>query len=335
MGGDTVLKFFEYQTPLDLSSPFNFLRTVLINLVFAPFKLIVEIGRKVIFLPRAAIDKLLLTSIGVAIVYSLIASAVMVYSESFSLWYGKFPLIIPLIAIVSLIVLYFVFNSLSFVLYEHLEKMYAAGILKDSVEEYVEQETYEEGKGAAFVKEGVSQKDISAEQGVQPEEPAQERFSEREFAKALQGESPLVKTKEHNAESAEASNGYNDFRDALTALKDSSELDALCNSVNESDFDFFAEPNMDVINSEEIRKFQNRLRDGIDTLGDYGERCSKFSEEELSRLDEKMESVTDPSKFIDESLIEAFKQEDFAEQALHALADLDIDCIPSDFTLLS
>lgn len=342
------MKFFEYQTPIDLSSPFNFLRSILINLVFAPFKLVVEIGRKIVFLPRVAIDRFLLSSIIISIIHTVIQVLVLLYRNSFSLWFGKFPIILSLAATVCLIILYFIFNSMSFVIYEHLDKMYATGILKDAHSTIDAAPIHSEEKDREKMADEQDREadDCIIKDDSVVEEKLLHKINEQNvpYRDDLGGDAIPDVTATANKPLEQASTVVendnifvedNSFQDALKQLDETNALEDIYSDVQDEDFDFCAKPNNDVIDSAEIRDFQNRIRDGIQKLDTYGEKCIKFSEDEIARLNSELEGVTDPSKFIDDSLIEMFKQESLTDQAMQILSDLDIDVIPSDFTLLS
>lgn len=95
--------------------------------------------------------------------------------------------------------------------------------------------------------------------------------------------------------------------------------------------DFAASENIDVISSQEIRDYQNKLRDGIADLQGLQQQVQCYATEELENLKSKLDAVTPPSKFIDKEFIENIgKNADIEEISTLEEGVLEI---PDDFKL--
>lgn len=88
-------------------------------IVYGPILLVKELALKIVFLPRATIESILLVAIGLALAEILIDSGLRFLMGSFSLFSGTMPLAIRLVGLLVLIALYFVYELYPFKIYKN------------------------------------------------------------------------------------------------------------------------------------------------------------------------------------------------------------------------
>lgn len=330
------MKFLESQTSLDATSPMRFLRGVFLNFLFAPFKLTVEIARKVVFLPWESVKQLLAVAVGVGSAYTGGVAAVHVYLGDFSLLRGSFPLVFPLFSTLGLAIAYAVASSVNLFVYEHLEKLCSSGVLHQAEDVPQKQMSVKESEEQVPAQE-IAPKSVETAATVPVPE-------EHEFVEVESGAREDVFTPEvaePAGESADTFSGNVDITESeieaalqdieiTNALDDVPEVSLATGGSNE----YHALPNSEVFESSEIRDFQNRLRNKISDLSDYGKGATHFSDDEISLLEQEMEGVTDPSKFIDEELLKELCSDSF-DSALSVLDELDLYDEFGDFDMFN
>lgn len=144
-----AMKFIEHCIEFKTDNPSELLKSVIVLTLTAPYRLVTEISSKIIFLGKDKIQKVLLYAIGIAcsiLVAMLLGRQVMKETSWFT---GRFPPVMVATAIVLLIILYFVFSSFNFVIYDQLDLLFSKTLSNsdssESEEEIIEEVTTEAG----------------------------------------------------------------------------------------------------------------------------------------------------------------------------------------------
>ena len=142
-----AMKFIEHCIEFKTDNPSELLKSVIVLTLTAPYRLVTEISSKIIFLGKDKIQKVLLYAIGIAcsiLVAMLLGRQVMKETSWFT---GRFPPVMVATAIVLLIILYFVFSSFNFVIYDQLDLLFSKTLSNsdssESEEEIIEEVTTE------------------------------------------------------------------------------------------------------------------------------------------------------------------------------------------------
>ena len=119
-----VKKFIEDDFEVDFSSPLNFAKSFIVMVLTAPFKLITTISAKFFYLPKKAIERMLLNSTIIGAVITFLNAVFLMYFGKLSLFLGKFPLIIMIIGTVILAVLYVMVSIGNFTVYVQFGELF-------------------------------------------------------------------------------------------------------------------------------------------------------------------------------------------------------------------
>lgn len=257
-------KFIEDDIELSFNSPVHFVQSVACMLLTAPYKLVMTISAKVLYLPKDAILKVLLHSVFISMLITVINAAFQIYIGRFSMFRGKLPVIVMVVTTALLAGCYFAISVTDLDMYTQLSDIFPREI---PPEERVEEQ--EEQAGEQVQAEG--QVGEPKEQAVQPEE-------------------QVVQPKDFFKE-----------------------------EVNEVAVDKYVwEP---VVTSEKLEKVHagaNRNLNGS----------------EYSEFVERLEGLTDPSKFISEDLITRYANSRVVADEIN-LEALNTGIIPNDFKALA
>lgn len=84
----------------------EYLNSIFELLVFSPFRLVNEISKKVVFLEKGRIEKLFLTTIGIASIAVFLECIINFSLKTLNLFSGTFPIVFQIISIASIAILY-------------------------------------------------------------------------------------------------------------------------------------------------------------------------------------------------------------------------------------
>lgn len=264
-------KFIEDDIGLSFNSPVHFVQSVACMLLTAPYKLVMTISAKVLYLPKDAILKVLLHSVFISMLITVINAAFQIYIGRFSMFRGKLPVIVMVVTTALLAGCYFAISVTDLDMYTQLSDIFPREI---PPEERVEEQ--KEQAGEQVQAEG--QVGEPEEQVVQPKE------------QAAQPEEQVVQPKDF-------------FKEEVNGV-----------AVDK----YVWEP---VVTSEKLEKVHaaaNRNLNGS----------------EYSEFVERLEGLTDPSKFISEDLITRYANSRVVADEIN-LEVLNTGIIPNDFKALA
>lgn len=108
---------FSKKIKLETDSVFSFICSLLILVVFAPFRLTINLSKRIVFLAREGIDKMLFLSVLIGVVLTIASTVVQLIQGRFSLLNGTFPIILMIAGCIILVLLYFAFSSAKLIAY--------------------------------------------------------------------------------------------------------------------------------------------------------------------------------------------------------------------------
>lgn len=121
MGCDDIMKFFETTLEIDASSLPSFVTSCVNIIVVAPLRLTQEVSKKIMYLKHSELESVLFTAAIIAFGITGVNSIISVAKGTFSLFSGRFPIVIQLASAILLTVLFAVFNSLNSLLFNTFE----------------------------------------------------------------------------------------------------------------------------------------------------------------------------------------------------------------------
>lgn len=331
-----MVKFIEEDFEISKENPFDMLKSLLIMVLVAPARYLLTIFSKVLYLPKAILEKVLLCATIISASISLANVAVSLYFKSFRVSSLFFQ--ITVISTIVLVLFYFIFAMSSIVLYEQMDSMkdkeessskeqlrHVANTAKSKLGElfgtstaFVHAVNEENSTDAAT--EEVSDLTESTAEDVRADIKPVERSSE-ELDLTEQ-----TRSTEHSVKSVDL-DVTNDFDDSdIFASEDENEEN---DTSDDADYGFH-----NIVKAESIAHFQDHLKEKVKKA--KSERCSigkQISEGELHELLSEMDNVTDPSKFIPEEVLASFgvSAEELDDLSIEMLED---DMVPSNFTAL-
>lgn len=331
-----MVKFIEEDFEISKENPFDMLKSLLIMVLVAPARYLLTIFSKVLYLPKAILEKVLLCATIISASISLTNVAVSLYFKSFRVSSLFFQ--ITVISTIVLVLFYFIFAMSSIVLYEQMDNMkdkeespskeqlrHVANTAKSKLGELF-------GTGATFahaVNEENSADAATEEVSDLTESTAEDVRADIKPAERSSEELDLTeqtRSTEHSVKSVDL-DVTNDFDDSdIFASEDENEEN---DTSDDADYGFH-----NIVKAESIAHFQDHLKEKVKKA--KSERCSigkQISEGELHELLSEMDNVTDPSKFIPEEVLASFgvSAEELDDLSIEMLED---DMVPSNFTAL-
>lgn len=274
------MKFFDNVGDPKTDSMFNFICNIICMAVLAPIKFFREVVKKTVYLSRKQIDKLFFTSMCFSLGLTVVSVLIRYYQKQFSLLTGRLPMIVMIIADVIMFILYAMFSTTEFIVYD------------SNAKRLVHKETKViKPAGKEEVEKTVVESEIVRESGV------------IESSETVEG-SAVIEKSETTIDPASIVNNNESMR---------------------------YDP---VLDSQEIRDYQEKLKNGVRGLEEFQEITMKDAEENLKKLKESIDAVTPPSKFLNQDAISRISSSDnFADLDEEVLAN--IEEIPADFRLFS
>lgn len=331
-----MVKFIEEDFEISKENPFDMLKSLLIMVLVAPARYLLTIFSKVLYLPKAVLEKVLLCATIISASISLANVAVSLYFKSFRVSSLFFQ--ITVISTIVLVLFYFIFAMSSIVLYEQMDSMkdkeessskeqlrHVANTAKSKLGELFGTSAdfvhavNEENSADATIEE-VSDLTESTDENVRVDiKPAERSSEELDLTEQTQ-------STEHSVKSVDL-DVTNDFDDSdIFASEDENEEN---DTSDDADYGFH-----NIVKAESIAHFQDHLKEKVKKA--KSERYSigkQISESELHELLSEMDNVTDPSKFIPEEVLASFgvSAEELDDLSIEMLED---DMVPSNFTAL-
>lgn len=332
-----MVKFIEEDFEISKENPFDMLKSLLIMVLVAPARYLLTIFSKVLYLPKAVLEKVLLCATIISASISLANVAISLYFKSFRVSSLFFQ--ITVISTIILVLFYFIFAMSSIVLYEQMDSMQdkeessskeqlkqVANTAKNKLGELF-------GASAAFAHavneenpvsdatEEVSDLTESTDEDTHADiKPAERSSEELNLTEQIQA------TNTHSVKSVDL-NVTDDFDDSdIFADENDNEED---DTSDDADYGFH-----NIVKAESIAHFQDHLKEKVKKA--KSERYSigkQISDGELRELLSEMDNVIDPSKFIPEEVLASFgvSAEELDDLSIEMLED---DMVPSNFTAL-
>lgn len=137
IGGDSIsLKFSENDFNFKMSNQTDFIRSIIVGLIFIPYHFICDLARKSVFLRREKIEAWLLGSVCFSGAISILTLLYYFFIGKIYIFEGKFPLAVPVISTAILFLIYALFKESTFKLYDDLQDFVCLdSILADAINE--------------------------------------------------------------------------------------------------------------------------------------------------------------------------------------------------------
>lgn len=116
-------KFIEDDFSVDCHTPLKAVQSIVVMLLTAPFKLVMTISSKILYLPKEAIVMSVRNSFLVSAIITVAIVAGELYTNSFSLFTGKIPVVMLAAVTLFLAFLYIVANATDFSAYTELNSL--------------------------------------------------------------------------------------------------------------------------------------------------------------------------------------------------------------------
>lgn len=328
-----MVKFIEEDFEISKENPFDMLKSLLIMVLVAPARYLLTIFSKVLYLPKAVLEKVLLCATIISASISLANVAISLYFKSFRVSSLFFQ--ITVISTIILVLSYFIFAMSSIVLYEQMDSMQdkEENSSKEQLKHVAKSKLGELfGASASFahaVNEENPVSDATEEVSDLTESTDEDTHADIKPAERSSEELNLteqIQSTKHSVKSVDL-DVTDDFDDSdIFADEDDNEED---DTSDDADYGFH-----NIVKAESIAHFQDHLKEKVKKA--KSERYSigkQISDGELRELLSEMNNVTDPSKFIPEEVLASFgvSAEELDDLSIEMLED---DMVPSNFTAL-
>ena len=289
------MKFFDSVGDPKTDSMFNFICNVICMAVLAPVKLIREIMKKAVYLLRAQIDKLFFTSICFGLFFTVLSVAIRYSKKQFSLLTGRLPIVVMIVADVIIFVCYAIFSSSKFIVYDN------------DVKKVV--------KAEAKIVEATKRSEMKSADTVDTAEMV-DTVDTAEMVDTVDTTETvdIVDTTNSTAE-------YDSSDGQVSEKKESEKTDGIG----------MYDP---ILDSQELRNYQTKLRNGVEGLKELQEITMRDAEKNLKELKESLDAITPPSKFLNNSMVQRIVSQDNLMDLDESVLQ-DIEDIPMDFKLFS
>lgn len=309
MGGDIInLRFCERDAKIDTSDAVSFMRSVVTAVIFAPFYLINDVSLKIVFLRKEIISRVLLMSSIISLVFVVESLFVCVLTHSFSLFAGRLPLIVSLLSGVLLLMMHLAVNTFNLMLYEELKYMFPEDVDGAS-------------RSAKMMRNDAERNawdERDAEKGAENSVAANvDKFELQKLTEDIILDAPVIKN-----------NSDNELMKQLEVMSSHGLDDDTSKKVGFQASDIFS--------GNVVKLAGKKMPEAKYTMAATKYKNSKtgaFSDSELEKLAQEMIACTNPSRYIDERII----QEDGAgvdDVDVGFVDGLDISVIPGSFTMI-
>lgn len=306
----------------------GFLKSIIAMLIFAPFYFLHDISVKIVFLKKEIIVRILQTAAALSFGFTVVLVAVKWYFGVLTILGGTIPIIVPLCSSIILLLSYVVFDSVDLALYSELMHMFPTNKPAQSSEEatFSSEELAQQTQPAESESESVSESTQSSQpsQPLQPTESTKSADSGRALTELdsdlLSQLDMLVSTPEQPAQTGQSISLDKSLESEIFAdLQKTLDTDISSLSTNtakqESTFsNVFGELDSAIFNNIVS---ENKL----------------YSDEELQQIKKNLDESTDPSKYLDEQMLQNFDNS-LIDEDLVSIDGLNLSLIPNNFTLM-
>lgn len=320
------MKFTEHDSNLELGSLPDFLKSITSMTILAPFRLLHELSTKVIFIKKELIEKSLIMSTVVGIVFicsDLISSLFISYQGTFL----TSDLLLYATATAILAIVTIVYKNTNFMLYDQLNRMFPN---PNQTESTVDESMKPINTKKQSIKESVKRNITAKEKAPIVTLAKEEAENTTEFV----DEAPVI-DKDEVKDLPDEQDFINEVEEAAESLVQSVQNTDAEQSEDIGQVTKHAEQVVEKPKSnepDEILDFVNRYKNKVNILEmSSSAYCGALSETEIENFSKDMQSCTDPSRFISDDLLQMFSQTS-KDEDLSFLSELDLSIIPDSFT---
>ena len=280
------MRYTEREFDHNFGTPFDFVRMIFVLIFVAPARLCTEISSKVIYLKRQQIQRILDVAFCIMLVMIVCINALTaIRGAGLSLTVGKFPLVMQILSFVFVAMLDVIFRVLDLVIYKQLDNLLP---------------------GVSTTMSGSAEGNAAENSSMPKEEPDTVSMSKEESMddvlhdldlSSLEGmqvtpPTPKKEVKEDKPENASS---------VRAPEKNTISLDDI------DSYDFDALLNDSIADNEAVKDYQQSDEKLVDELLAAGfNQTSNLSDEEIKTIENNLDSSTDPSKYLDESILDMF-----------------------------
>lgn len=314
-------KFIEDNIELRFDSVLHVLQSSICMLLTAPFRLLMTISAKILYLPQATLCRVLLNSSAIAGFSIITHVGFMAYFGDISLLRGRCPVLAMIIALMMLLAVYFVVNIHDFTLYTKLEDLFPdrSQIVQEAQSEnsdewsdsLTEEQAEASGAGAPPVQPEVQP--VQSEAGVPPVQPEVKLVKD---APPVQQEVP-VQPQPAQPQPVQPQ----PVQPEVQLVKEAPPVQQPTTPVQQS------APQQTSYSI--VPEITENLIDQVNrTIGKFS------SQESLTQTLAEMQKSTDPSEFLSQQLLAVFDSEQtIADEAI--MESLGVAILPNNFKVLA
>lgn len=285
-------------------------------ILLSPFRLMQEVSKKVVYIPKRSIEKMLFLAVFIGMGFTVVDSGISYFKGKFDLLSGTFPAICMLIGTVILIILYCWYSSVKDAIYEQMQSDLIQRTKKHKAKEVRKEDTLDVSDHTESI---VPDNPISEQ--VVSEEP--EPILQQEVTQSVPVESPAPELEIDELALDEA---LLDLADGVDAVSSASDW------LKENDT-YVAPANSDIKQFKDVADYQNRIKNSISELEEYSAKCQTFAEAEVDLLQKKLNSLSDSAQYFGKPFVDRFNDQLVIDEELSLQTP--IDDIPEDFSLCS
>lgn len=135
VGGIAAVRFFETEINLELDTPYHFVSSALSILVLAPVRLVREVARKIVYLPRKHIETMLTCAVTMGIGVTILDVLVQYYRGYLDVAVGRFPILLAVIGDCILVAIYTGFSMKKSVVYDNVEEVKKSEVTQEDTKQ--------------------------------------------------------------------------------------------------------------------------------------------------------------------------------------------------------
>lgn len=323
-----------------MSTMTGFLKSSIIKIVFSPFHLLGEISLKLIYLPRALLLKILLFNVLFSLGCTILHFILHFILQTYSLFYGEIPGIILIGSTLLSFLLFAIVQTTPFELYDELENMFPTEESKSAKSASVIYKAMNSGPDLQDV--------ILNESSTRVDEDNKQEnvnFAESAASESVSEISELTETNTTANVSDPALMNGGERQVSSIANTATSPMDALEQMIQDELLNTTTTEVCDGAKSEQtIHKMEKSNVESSDSflLSQFRgtlmnlkfTQNQNYTKEEIADISEKVENSTDPSKYIDEELLNSFSKNKIIED-LDLIKNLNLSLIPQNLTILA
>lgn len=304
---------------VETDTVWDFIRSAANMILLSPFRLMQEVSKKIVYIPKRSIEKMLFLAVFIGMGFTVVDSGICYFKGTFDLLSGTFPVICMLIGTVILIILYCWYSSVKDAIYEQMQSDLIQRTKKHKAKKVTKEDTLDKPNSIDGVESAVPDNPISEQ--VVSEEPELDLQQEAAQSVALERSAPELEIDELALDEA-----LLDLTEGTDAVSSASDW------LKENDT-YVAPANSDIKQFKDVADYQNRIKNSISELEEYSAKCQTFSEAEVDLLQKKLNSLSDSTQYFGKPFVDRFNNQLVIDEELSLQTP--VDDIPEDFSLCS